>query len=250
MTMNVTVNTPDSAAMQQEADSTLMMAQTLSIDSPALYELAAGDLKSVKRRITELDEQRKAITKPLDTAKAAVMDLFRAPIERLQQAESQLKQAMLTYQREQERIAAEQRRIAEANAASERARLQAEANQRAAEAAKLAEAAEKDPFDTAAAAAAASAQFEAEVIQATAQVITAPAIQSEAPKVAGISKRVTWDAEVVSIVELCAYIAKNPEMSELVTPNTKALKAMATAMKDKLAIPGVNPISKESLASR
>lgn len=250
MTMNLSINTPDSAALAEEAQNTLMMASTIIINTPELYELAGSDLKTVKARMKELDESRKAITKPLDEAKARVMDLYRVPLERLQQAETTLKNAMLSYQREQERIAAEERRRVEAAAAAERARLETEARARAEEARKLAEQAEKDPFDVESASKAAAAQAEAEVMQHTAQVVTAPTITSAAPKVAGVSKRVTWDAEVTNIVELCAYIVQNPSMSELVVPNTKALKAMATAMKDKLAIGGVKAIQKETIASR
>lgn len=250
MSVNVTVATPDNIKLQSEADTALAMAQCLVISDPALYELAADDLKNVKARIKELETQRKTITVPLDEAKAKVMDLFRPVITRLGEAEAALKSAMLTYQREEEKKALQERARQEAAAAAERTRLQAEANARAEEARRLAEVAEADESDIGAAVAAAEAQAAADVLDVTASSVAAPTIKSAAPKVSGIAKKTNWSAECVDLVALAQFVVTNPGMVDLLLPNQKALNSMAVAMKDKLAIPGVRPVATETIASR
>lgn len=118
---------PDETQLNAGANAALRMAQSFTITSAEEFELAAGELKAIKAKKDALTEKRMAITRPMDAAKAAVMDLFRGPIAALEKAENLFKGAMLTFQSEQERIAAEARRRAEEEAAAERRRLEEEA---------------------------------------------------------------------------------------------------------------------------
>lgn len=150
-------------------------ARALVIHSPEAYESAAEMLKDVKGRRKSLDELRRTMTRPLDEAKSAIMDLFRSPAERLEQAEAALKRALIVYSDAQEKARrAEQARLEEA-ARKEREKLQRQAD----------------------AAAAKGREERAAVLEAAAVAVVAPVSQAAAPKVAGVSFRSIWRAEVV-----------------------------------------------------
>jgi len=145
---------PINMAMFAEASGTLEVARSITIDGPEMYSLAADQLKDIKSLAKRLDDDRKAITKPLDAAKAAVMNLFRGPVQFCADAEATIKQSMLGYDNEQRRLQqeaerkareaaeAERRRIAEVarkQAEAEAAAARAEAEKRAAAAREAAE---------------------------------------------------------------------------------------------------------------
>lgn len=257
----INLDLPDSNALSRETQGELGMARTMVINSPQMFELAATDLKRIKARIVALEETRKAITRPLDEAKSNVMELFRIPVETLKSAEGALKQSMLTYTQEQQRIAAEQQRLVEEAARKERERMAAEARRleqeaavAAAEAAQAASQQDTDPIAAIEAEQrterAAALQMEAQAVAATAEMIVAPKVDVAAPVVKGISTRKTYTAEVVDIVALCRHIAEHPEHQNLVKADTTALKQMATALKENMNIPGVKLVINESLAAR
>lgn len=263
--LSLTVHQPDGAALGRETTSTLAVARATEIDSPELYELAAEDLKRVKARFKELETQRKAITKPLDEAKEKVMALFRAPLDQLSQAEATLKRNMLAFTTaEKKRADEEQARIAR-EAAAEQARIAAAARNKEREAAALLQAAQdaqaaqaamggQDPKsaaeDVETLAQAAQAASEAQALAQAASVMTVPVVAPARSRVAGLSARVLWDAELTDIVALCRHIAENPEMCDLVQLNAQTARQMAGAMKQNLNIPGIKAVSRESLASR
>jgi hypothetical protein len=63
----------------------------------------------------------------MDTAKQKILDLFRVPMMRLEQAEATIKMTMVKYKDEQDRLAREQQRIERERAEKEAARLREEA---------------------------------------------------------------------------------------------------------------------------
>lgn len=127
MAENLTIQTPDAGALNKSAENFLASARSIVIDSPEMYQTAVTELQQIKRKSKDLEEQRVGLVAPLNAVVKKINDMFRAPLEFLAQAESTIKGAMITFDREQERIAAENRRKAEEAAAKERARLQAEA---------------------------------------------------------------------------------------------------------------------------
>lgn len=149
------LSVPDMAVMNKSAASALRMAQSFVITSEDDYQLAGEELQSIKGRINKMEATRTSITGPMNKALTAINDLFRSPMATLKSAESAVKTSMLTYYDEQQRKAAEARRLAEAAAAAERARLAEEARQ-----AELAAAAERKRIEDAAAAVAAAARAE------------------------------------------------------------------------------------------
>lgn len=247
-TEQLTIQRPDPAALIAFADRQLIIAQEITIDSAPMYEAAADELKAIKKKTKELEEQRVGITKPLDDAKKAVMDLFRRPIDILTQAEGVLKKAMITYADEQERIRKEEQARLDAIARAERERLEQEARAKQAEADRLAAEAAASG-DSAAMARASEAAQEAAVIEATAAIVTAPAEAASVAKVSGISARGTWKAECNDKAALIRFIAQNEHYINLLDVNQSALNQLAKAMKQTLNLPGVRAYEERSIAA-
>ena len=120
---------PDMAIMHRSADSALRMANDFVITTDDDYALAGEELQSVKGRLKRLEETRTGITGPMNKALDAINALFRGPRATLEAAELAIKTSMLSYHNEQERKAAEARRIQEVAAAAERARISEAARQ-------------------------------------------------------------------------------------------------------------------------
>lgn len=256
-TDTVTYDASAALVLASKAQQALTGAADYVIDSPTMFELAGDDLKAIKALQKEVEEKRTSITGPLNQAVKAVNDLFRPAKDHLDKAEATLKRAMVTYSTEQERLAAEARRKAEAEARAERERLaaiereQAKAAARAqAEAAAAAAAGDAE--------AAARAQAEAEALQAqaaaaalTAQVVTVvPEVEAQA-KVAGISGRVSYSAEVIDLLELVKAVAAGKAPIECVLADTKFLNAQARAFKKEGQLfPGVNIKAERSISAR
>jgi len=218
----VTVATPDAVLLVKDAEGILVLAQGYAIDSVQMFELAADELKSIKAKAKDLDDRRKAITKPLDEAKARVMDLFRRPLELLGQAEALLKRAMLGFQQAQEQKRREAEAEARRVAAAEQERLRKEAE-------KAARAAEKKGNVEA-----------AEQLRANVPVVPVPTVAIEAPKVKGISTRTVWKARVLDA---------NKVPRQYLVVNEKMLNDLAQATKGAVAVDGVEFYSEEIMAS-
>ena len=200
--------------------------QQLIINSQEKYETASVILKDVKARAVELDKQLKAITTPLDTAKKAVMDLFRKPLEMLEDAERTIKRSMIEYTE-----------IQEAKAREEQARLQKLADEKAER--------ERKKIEAKIARAEASGKTEkVESLQEqkeAIETIVVPTVQIETPKVQGVSFKLQYKAVVEDF---------NLLPNEYKLPNQSALNKVANATKGSIKIPGVKFISEKILASR
>jgi len=177
---------PDEATLSVGANSALRMAQTFVITGADDYSLAAEELRSASAKLKALEERRMSITRPMDAAKKAVMDLFRGPLAALEQAVDLYKRSMLAYDTEQARIAAEAKREAERLAQIERDRLAAEAAAREAEAQR-----ERDRIAAEEAARAATAKAEQDRLAAEAAAAKAKgdAAAAEAAEAAAAKKR-------------------------------------------------------------
>ena len=118
---------PDQALLIGGAQRMLAFIDGYAIESNDDFGLAADELKTIKAKQKTLEDQRTAITGPLNAATKAVNDLFRGPAELLTRAEGALKAKMLTWQRKVEAEAAEARRVAEEAARAQREAAEAEA---------------------------------------------------------------------------------------------------------------------------
>lgn len=257
--------------LSNQARAALESASDLVIDSPTMYELASDELKQIKALQKTVEEKRTAITGPLNAALKAVNDLFRAPKDFLDRAEAACKRSMITYTTEQERRAAEARRIAEEEARRERERLAAEQREQeriAREAQQAALRAQQEAAEAAArgdreaqaraeeearqqAEAAQSAQAEAQATAVTAEVVSiVPAVAAPA-KVSGIAGRVTYTAQVDDLLELVKAVAEGKAPVECICANDKFLGAQARAFKKAGALyPGVTAVAERGIAAR
>lgn len=247
---------PDSAGLANKAQQALSFVQAFQIDSTETYGFAADELRAIKVRANKLEDQRTAITGPINKALKAVNDLFRAPAEFLAQGERVLKGKMLAWDQEQERLARIEREKAEAIAAAERKRLEDEAAARQAEALAAQQAAAKaaaEGNEQAAAiaqAAADRAHSESQEAAITAQlVIAAPAAVAPA-KVAGISTSKKVDFEVVDLLALVKHIAAHPELINLLNADSVKLRAYVKGLGMAAALPGVRVFEDRVLSAR
>lgn len=247
---------PDPAGLTTRAQNVLSFVQGYEINDDEAYGFAAEELQSIKGRLKQLDEQRTAITGPLNAATKAVNDLFRGPATLLTTAEAGIKSKMLGWQAKVEAATAEERRKAEAAAAAERQRLEAEAAARQAEAQAQAQAAQAaaaaGDAQAAALAQAASqrAQDEASAAATTAQVVTAPLVQIVAPKAAGISTSTKVNFEVSDLLALVKHVAEHPELLGLVGADTVKLRAYVRGLGMNCALPGVRVFEDKVMSAR
>lgn len=260
--VNLKIDQPEQVLFKKAANA-LNVAKAYEIDSPDMRDLAAQELTKIKGLQKDVEAKRKSITQPIDIAKKAVMDLFRAPTDYLEQAEVLLKGAIQRFDRaEEQRRIAEQARLEE-EARAERARLEQEAAARdaaaRAEAEKLAQqAAEaKAAGDNEAAARLAveaeqrveQGAAEVEMLQQTATLVTAPV--AVAPRVtAGVSSRKVWKAEVNDKLALIRYVADHPEYVDLLDANMPAINKIALALKANCPLKGVRVFEDSVIAAR
>lgn len=247
---------PDSVALTNRAQSALAFIESFQITSAEDYGLAAEELQAIKRKANAVEDQRTSITGPINKALKAINDLFRGPQELLAKGEQMLKTKMLAYDQEQERIAAEARRQAEALAGAERKRLdeEAAARQREAQAQAEAAAAATAAGDAQAAAqataAAQRAQAEAQTAAMTSQMVVAPVVPTGRTKASGISTSKKVDFEVTNLVELVTHIAIHPELINLVVADSVKLRAYVKGVGMACNLPGVRVFEDRVLSAR
>ena len=87
-------------------------------------------------------------------------------------------------------------------------------------------------------------ELAAEIIERPIEVATpAPAQPETLGRVAGVSSRKIYRAEVADLGALLKYAASAPSNYSLVEPNTSALNALARQYKEHLSIPGVRVVT-------
>jgi hypothetical protein len=244
MVSNITV--PDeshSAIVTAKASAGGLVAQATAfvIDSPAMYEVGALTLTEIRQREKVLEEEREKIVKPMNTALAAVRNLFKAPAETLAQAKKILGDKMVAYdakvkaEREaQEKAAADLRRKAQEEAESQ-----------------MAEAEEKLK-----AGAISDEQFMAAASTASLAAIDVPVAIAAAPlQKMGHAQRKSVKAEVTSLPQLLRHIADSLEKGEKTFDNTVDIKvgqlnAFGKATQGSVVIPGVRWVEDTKFIAR
>lgn len=215
--------------------------------------VAAEHIKKIKIRFKELEDLRKSLTQPLDESKSRIMDIFRKPLEFLKNAETNVKSAVLNWEKEQELIRQEQERKLQETARKEEERLRKikeeqeriwrekeeakrkEAEQLASEG--KAEEAEKARLEAEKAAAkAAERAMQAEEIS-----IPVPIVASKVEKIKGIATKTIWKFRIVDV---------NKIPRKYMIPNEKLLGEIARATKDLVKIEGVEFYSEDIMSSR
>ena len=244
--ISVAIQEAEVAADQEHEQSLALLAsaESFAIATVEQYEESGNLLRTIKARQGHLSTLRLSITRPIDEAKSHVMGLFKPAAERLAQAETKIKAAMLDFSREQER----QRREAQAKldeaARAERERLERAAQKERERLQKLADAnREKGREERAAAQEERAAAVEA-------PIVTAPIIPTAPIKAEGVSYRTTWRAEVTDLAALARACLDGAQPMSFIQPNMALLGTFARDQKDKLSIPGVQAVSEDIIAAR
>lgn len=200
---------------------------SFAITDAASYERAGEALKDITRRLKIVEEERFKITRPMDAAKDAVMELFRRPTRILTEAKATIGKDMARWDAAARAAAAEaERRIREERAAA------------VAESLKLAEMAAAEGDMTSAV----ELTYDAHLVQ------SAPVLATQAPKVQGVSFREVRHAEVTDMRALIIAAAQNPEaFMVLFTINMPVLKARLMAGE---RIPGTRLVTETTTAVR
>ena len=215
----LTYSQPKESALTKSAERVLAIAMSIVVDSDEMAALAAAELGTIKGRAKELDEERKRITKPMDDAKKAVMDIYKPAIEKLGQAETALKTSLLTYQKEQQRIA-------DLAAAEEARKAREEAEKLRAKAEKMEAKGKTEDADA--------------LRNVAAMTVAAPRTVAAPTKLAGTSVRKVWKANVTDRSAAIKALTENPAYQHLLTIDEAALNKLAAAMKNPNSpIPGV-----------
>lgn len=257
-----TLVAPRTEELMRPATTSRATAEMITVTNDQDREFAVEEIQSIKAAAKRLEERRTSITGPLTATMRAVNALFAPASSALEAAEKLLKDKVLTYDREQERIAAEARRAAEARARAEQeaARVAAAAlAQKAEEEAR----AQREAADAAAAAgnqeqatildiqAAATQQAASEAAAEVQRVAyQAPTIAVSAPVKTGTSTRAKWTAELVDFLKLVQHVAQHPEHLGLLEFNQSAANKLASALQSNTNVPGMRVNSDSVLAVR
>ncbi len=275
---------PQAAELAQVAEGVFKAAHAIVINSPMMYEMAAGELQSLQAKLEELNNKRFSITRPMDAAKKNVMELFRAPTERCEAGIAHLKNAMLTFAKAEREKAAAAQKEADELARQERLKLEQKAREEQAEADRksreIAEAEQKarviaqqaadavaagdrvaeerankellsiNQTKAAAEAEQQHAMAKVSLSQTVAAVMSAPVVATITPKVAGVSTSAPWTAEVTDLLALVQFVAANPTYINFLQANLVPIKQQAKALQANCKIGGVRVYQEERLTSR
>jgi hypothetical protein len=224
----------DAGAVTSEALSWPDRARGAAITDQVTYTAACELLKGIKAlrgRIGETFDPHIARAFAAHRALCKEKQDAEAP---LTEAEGILKRALVAWDDEQERL----RRL-EQERLREQARLEEE-QRRLEEAAALELEAGRteDPA------------LREEAAQLLATPVPTPTVIATrtTPRVAGISFRETWSANVVNVKALITYVAAHPECANYLTPNLTALNAAVRAQREGFRVPGVEAVRSKGAA--
>jgi hypothetical protein len=212
-------------------------AKALIVLDAATCIRAAEMLKGIKDLRKEVDEAFDSIIAKAFAAHKEAVGKKRQAEAPLIEAEQLLKRSLAVYETEQERLRQIEQRRLEAIAREE------EETRRLNEAADLERQALAGPEPDL------DALYDAH--QLLEQPIDTPSVvlPKATPKVAGVSYREVWRADVTDIKTLCRAIADGSQPSSLVTANMTALNGIARSLKSQARVPGVRFVSEKTVAA-
>lgn len=199
------------------------------------------------------EAKRRAEQDRLDAIARAEQARLRAEAEAAEKARQEARREAERIEREaREKAAAEARAAAAEIARAKDAESRAVAQKAAAEAAQRAEA-ERLRREEENARREAEAREAAEIARAKAteaELMPTQIAATEKPKVAGLSGREKYKAEVTDMAAFVKAVSDRPELLGLLKVDESALNKMAGALKTALSIPGVRVYAERIIASR
>lgn len=245
---------PNVMALAPVAANIRQFAAGLVIKSAKAYSDAANILKSIKGSIMQIEDARTRITKPLNDSLREVNAQAKAAAAPFIADEVVIKNAMIRYSDEQDRLREEEQRKANERAETERRRLQAIADAAAHKAHLEAEEKRRQAEQEAAAgreAEAAKLRAQAEQVEArgaskveafqdrAAQVV-APIATQAAPRVSGVSIPMVWDFEIIDDKQV---------PRDYCDVNETRIRKVVQAMQGNTNIPGVRVFQRKRIAA-
>jgi len=256
----------------QRANTMRIEAADYEVDSPAMAELAGERLVQIATLKKQIEDARTNVTGPIHKAWKNAIAWFKPAEDAIEQADSAMRKALNRWKTEQERIAAAERAERERVAREERQRLEAAERAAAAQALEAQQAAERQQREAeeaaragdtkkaellqqqaeASAAAAETAQAQASTMAQEASVVTvAPPTMALVPRVAGVSGRMTYTANVENLKLLVHAIVEGKAPIEAIQANTTFLGQQARAFKKAgVLYPGVSVTAESALSVR
>lgn len=203
--------------LTKRAGAELASAEAFTIAGAADFEMAGETLAKLGKTIDAIDAHRKDMTRPIDRAKAEIMDKFKPALALLADAKQIINRKMIAYRDEAERKRREQQAKLDEEARKERERIEKQA-QKAAEQGKTTKAME---------------------LAQKAAATTAPVVAAApVPEVKGVAVRKTWRASCDDVLALCKAVAEGKVPPIAVEPNMTFLHEQARSLEEHFKIPG------------
>lgn len=246
---------PDEARHKKRAETFVALANRLTVDTAEDFELAAGELRTIKAFWNELEAERTSFTDPLNALLKRMNERFQPYLKALcgdgkagtVSAESIIKGKMSAFQQaEAVRLRSEQAER-ERQAAAERKRL---ADEAAEVLRKAQESAAAAPTPEAAKAIEQTAQTQAAALEQTAAVVIARPVEAPA-RVSGISAPKSLDYEVTDKAALLRFaLDQRPDLLALWELDAAKMRALIKLQGEATTIPGLRVFSKTGITVR
>lgn len=227
----------DADSMVMEALTFVEIATDFKIETAEDAAVAGEQLSAIAKFRKRADERRLEHTRPLDDAKTNIIDKYRGPLSKAEEAEKALRAALTTWTLAEQQRAREEQLRRDAALAAERDRL-----------AKVAEAerAKAEQAKTDRGRVAAEVRSEVAEAQAAAVDLAGSMAKPASTAVKGFSLRKNWVAEPIksdadAILEIVrrAAAAENPAMfTQFLKLDTTKIGKVAKALEDNADIPG------------
>lgn len=218
----------DAPALIAEVSQPLAEAKQFRVSTAEHYALAGEKLKGIKALLKKVSDSFDPIIQKAHAAHKEAVARKKEHETPLLEAERLYKRGMIDYQQEQERRAREEQARLEEAARKEREKLEAQA----------AKAEAKGKVER------------AEELKTRAEMVAAPVVVSETPKVSGISTRESWRAVVFDKMALIKAVAEGKVPDTILMYDQAALNALARSLKTGLNYPGVRAETFQTIGSK
>ena len=219
---------PDSAQLEKRTAGIVAEAEAVAVIDADTYKSAAAFVSSTAEIATLIKSEfrdPKAHAYDLHKWICGMERRFLGPAE---EAMKIGKQKLIAYDDEQERRAAEEQRVKEAEARKR------EEERRLAEALALEEEGDQEA---------------AEDVLAEQVDLPPVVVEKAVPKVGTVQYRMTWQAKVIDVGKLLRFVVANPQFLHLLKPDDVAIRALARSTKGAVKIDGVRMWKEKGIAS-